>query len=80
MNEKEIGQCDEIAKEICARLREIRESKGISKNRLAEGAGLSWAAVMRIEKGERMPSLNTLIRLCRALEVDLSSVIKEFEE
>ena len=79
MNEKEILEYDETARRICAKFQEIRESQELSKNVVSEKSGLSRSAIMRIEKGERVPSLNTLLRLAKALDVRLSEVIQPFE-
>lgn len=78
MNEREIKEYDDRARKLCAKIAAIREAKGISKNKIAELSGLSWAAVMRIEKGERIPSISTLMRLAAVLEIDLADLVREF--
>ncbi|MEA4892502.1 MAG: helix-turn-helix transcriptional regulator [Peptococcaceae bacterium] len=62
------------------RLRELRLKKGLSKNRLAKLAGLSQTAVTFIEEGQRSPTLSTLRRLARALEVPVASLIGDDPE
>jgi len=45
--------------------------------RLAEKAGLSQQMVSYVERGMRIPSLDTLLRMTDALEVDLSALLAE---
>lgn len=49
------------------RLREIRQKKGISQERLAELAGLHRTYVSSVERGERNISLENIDRLAIAL-------------
>lgn len=49
------------------RLREIRLTKGISQERLAELAGLHRTYVSSVERGERNISLENIDRLATAL-------------
>lgn len=51
-------------------LRERRLSLGMSLKQLATAAGVSDAAVSRIERGERTPKLDTLNKLRAALGLD----------
>lgn len=55
-------------------LREVRRDRGLSQADLARAAGVSTATVSRIEGGSRSPSLNTLTRLCRVLDVRVEDV------
>ena len=45
--------------------------------RLAEMAGLSQQMVSYVERGMRMPTLDTLLRLTSALEVELGQAINK---
>lgn len=58
----------EIGKEI----RRIREGKGWSQAELAVYAGSSQPTVNQIESGKRNPSTATLVKLARALEVEVA--------
>lgn len=62
---------------LSARLRAERERKGLSMLALSERAGLSQHMVSYIERGKRNPSLDSLIRLCGALELDAGAVLSE---
>ena len=44
---------------------------------LAERAGLSQQSVSYIERGLRIPNLDTLLRIAGALDFELSGVIAE---
>jgi transcriptional regulator with XRE-family HTH domain len=72
---------DDRRQAVCARvaqlLREEREKRSISMTTLGERAGLSQQMVSYVERGLRNPSLDTLLRLTDALEVDLSEVIRK---
>jgi len=77
VNDEEVLKYDAKAREISARLMQIREEKGLSRNRVAEMTSLSWAGLMRIETGERIPSISSLMRIADMLEVNLWEVIRE---
>jgi transcriptional regulator with XRE-family HTH domain len=53
------------------RLREIREQKGISQEKLAALAGLNRTYISKIERGERNVSLETAARLASVLEINM---------
>ena len=54
------------------RLRSVREQAGISQSALAERLGFSKAAVIsRFERGERLPSVDILIKLAELYHIDL---------
>ena len=57
-------------------LREERLKRRISITALAERAGLSQAMVSFVESESRKPTLDTLLRLTRALKVDLATIIR----
>jgi transcriptional regulator with XRE-family HTH domain len=59
-------------------LRRFRAEKGWSQERLAEAAGITLNYVGNLERGEQGPSLHVLVRLARALEMDLSVLVSDF--
>lgn len=59
-------------------LRLLRTERGWSQERLAEAAGITLNYVGNLERGEQGPSLHVLIRLARALEIDLSVLVSDF--
>ena len=64
-----------VAETIAARIRGLRAARGWSLEKLAEQAGLSRDAVVRIEGGSRNPRLGTTEALASALGVSLADVI-----
>jgi transcriptional regulator with XRE-family HTH domain len=60
--------------QLGARLRELRESSGMSLRALAKALGITPSAVSQIELGSKQPSVNRLIAIVNALGVPLSDV------
>ncbi len=62
---------------ICKNLRKIREKKGLSQERLARLADVANNTVIKIEAGKNQnPTLDTLQKLSKALEVSVDDLIK----
>ena len=59
-----------MRKEPLRRLRAIREQRSLSQRDLADAAGLSVAAIIRLEKGNRFPWPRTVRKLASVLEVE----------
>lgn len=59
-------------------LRRLRLDRGWSQEHLAELAGITLNYVGNLERGEQGPSLYVLVRLGRALNVDLPTLLDEF--
>jgi len=60
-------------------LRQLRNERGWSQERLAERADLNRSYVGEIERGIASPSLATAGKLARALEVELSALVARCE-
>jgi transcriptional regulator with XRE-family HTH domain len=56
---------------IGARLRDLREEKGLSQGDVEKTTGLLRCYISRIENGHTIPSLDTLERFAQALDVPL---------
>ena len=56
-------------------LREERLRRKLSLNEVATRSGLSHTMVSRVEKRERVPTIDTLLRITGALEVDLGKLL-----
>jgi transcriptional regulator with XRE-family HTH domain len=65
--------CSQVAKI----LRSEREKRGLSMNAVAERAGLSQQMVSYVEREMRNPTLETLLRIAAALEIDFSRVMRQ---
>jgi transcriptional regulator with XRE-family HTH domain len=63
--------------EIGERLREIRESKNLSQGDIEERTGLLRCYLSRVENGHTVPSIATLEKIARALEMHLYQVLYE---
>jgi len=55
---------------ITQRLREEREKQRISQMDLSFKAGLSQNQVNYIETGKRTPNLNTILSICKVLQIN----------
>ena len=62
-------------KEIGARIRKQRKEKELSQEQLSELIGISLSFLGHIERGTRMASVETLARICKALDVDMHYVV-----
>ena len=60
-------------------VRQLREARGWSQERLAGRAGLNRSYMGEIERAAVMPSLATAAKLAHALEVPLSDLISRCE-
>lgn len=59
------------------KLREIRQKKHYTQQALAEKAGIGNVYLGEIERGMKMPSLNSFIRIIEALDVSADSILCE---
>jgi|TARA_B100001179_G_C18601052_1_gene410293 transcriptional regulator with XRE-family HTH domain len=57
------------------RVREMRKSKGISQERLAEMAGIDRSYMGNIERGEKNVTLKKVYEICDALEVKIQNLV-----
>ncbi len=62
---------------IGSNIRMVRKSAGISQTELANRVGSNKSAISRYENGMQKPSLDTLMRMADALDVDLADLLKE---
>lgn len=53
------------------RIRELREAKGYSVNKLSARAGISQSFLRDIELGNKKPTVETLDAICWALDISL---------
>lgn len=61
-------------------LRETRTKKGISQEKLAEYCDLDRTFISLIERGQRQPTLTTIFRLAKALEISPSELVRLTEK
>lgn len=60
------------------RLREVRETRGMTLRELARIAGVSESLVSQIEHNRVSPSIETLLAIADALELDLEYLFRDF--
>jgi transcriptional regulator with XRE-family HTH domain len=68
-----------IGSKVVRLLQEKRVALGLSMNVVATRAGLSHTMISRVERELRRPTLDTLLRISQAMEIDLWPLIKEAE-
>jgi transcriptional regulator with XRE-family HTH domain len=61
------------------RLREIRTERGLTQAALAQASGLIDTYISDMERGLKVPSLTTVLRLAGALECKPTALIKIFD-
>ena len=66
--------------QIAQRLRELREAKNFSQGEIEKRTGLLRCYTSRVENGHTVPSIETLEKYARALEVPLYRLFYEGEE
>lgn len=58
----------------------FRQRKGMSQEVLSGLADIGRSHLSAIERGERKPTLETLYRICCAMNIKMSEVIQKLEE
>ena len=64
-----------ITANVVRLLREEREKRGLSMNVVAQHSGLSQSIVSFIERDLQNPTLDTLLRIADAIEIDLGEIL-----
>jgi transcriptional regulator with XRE-family HTH domain len=65
----------QLQQKIGQRIRELRESKGISQQNLAAVCNFEKANLSRIEAGRTNPTVSTLYKISQALEITISELV-----
>lgn len=71
---------ESVVSNVIGLLREEREKQGLSMNVVAQRSGLSHSIISLVERDLRNPTLDTLLRIAEAIEVDLGKVITKARE
>lgn len=66
-----------IKEQIGRRLREIRQSKGLTQKALAEKTGVDYTYIGKIERVEQLPSLGVLIKISDALSFPIERFLMD---
>lgn len=67
---------EDIIIQIGNRLKDIRKDKNITLQELAEAAGVTKSMLSQVENSRSVPSLNVLLNLIKALDIDLNEFFK----
>jgi len=70
-----VAESDEIEQVVRTRLRSLRTTLGLSLDELAARTNLSPSTISRVETGNRTISLDVLLPLAAALQVDLDALL-----
>jgi transcriptional regulator with XRE-family HTH domain len=71
---------DAICAQVAKMFKEERLRQKLSMNRVAERAGLSYQMISYIERDLRNPTLETMLRIAEALNLNLGAIISEAEK
>jgi transcriptional regulator with XRE-family HTH domain len=71
---------DEVCRVIGERVRDMRQSLGLTMERFAEEAGVSIGMLSKIEHGQTSPSLSTLTGLANAAGVPFTAFFRGLDE
>ena len=66
-------------KEFGRRIKAIRTTLGISQEELAFKCELNRTYMGALERGEKTPSLNTILKLCKGLHISVSDFFKDWK-
>jgi transcriptional regulator with XRE-family HTH domain len=58
-------------------VRDLRHVRNLSQRQLAARMGVPRTYISKIENGKAMPTLSSLDRLARALQVDISALLRD---
>ena len=65
----------QIISQFASRMKACREAQGISQERLAENAHLHRTYIGSLERCEKIPSLVTVVKISKALNIKISELI-----
>jgi transcriptional regulator with XRE-family HTH domain len=68
-------EINQLQQKIGERIRQLRESKGISQQNLAAICNFEKANLSRIEAGRTNPTISTLYKISQALEMTIADLI-----
>jgi transcriptional regulator with XRE-family HTH domain len=72
-----IPEAREEGPQVAAAVRDLRHVRNLSQRQLAGRMGVPRTYISKIENGKAMPTLSSLDRLARALQVDISALLRD---
>jgi len=73
--QRERSRDQEIAKAFGLKVKEVRLAQGMTQEQLAEATGLHSTFISNVERGYRVPTIVTLLRLAEGLGVEASALV-----
>jgi transcriptional regulator with XRE-family HTH domain len=70
-------EAHESGPQVAAAVRDLRHVRNLSQRQLAARMGVPRTYISKIENGKAMPTLSSLDRLARALQVDISALLRD---
>jgi transcriptional regulator with XRE-family HTH domain len=67
----------ESGPQVATAVRDLRHVRNLSQRQLAARMGVPRTYISKIENGKAMPTLSSLDRLARALQVDISALLRD---
>ena len=67
---------DNIYTELGKRIVKARNAKGMSQEKLAANSGIDRSHMGFIEQGRRKPTLSTLFKIAKSLDISLEQLFK----
>jgi transcriptional regulator with XRE-family HTH domain len=61
-------------------IKDLRQNKSLSQEKLAEKIGLDRTFISLIETGKRVPTLTSICKLAKGLDMKASELFKLYEE
>lgn len=62
------------------RLRELRQKYGVTQEQLSVATGLTEGYISNMERGLKVPSLTTILRIAVALECKVTELVSIFDK
>lgn len=64
---------------IGKKIKKYRKRKELTQEKLGEKAGLHYTYIGQVERGEKEPSLKSLLKISEALEVSVDKLLLNFD-
>ena len=72
-------ESDELLKDLGLLIKKLRLEKGLNAVEFGFRCNMDKPNVNRLEKGGTNPTFLTLIRICKALDIELKEFFKDFD-
>lgn len=70
----------DAAAEFGARVRRLRQERGLSQEKLAATSDIHWTYLGQVERGHRNLPLHNILRIARTLDVDAGELMHGLQE